>query len=90
MFDAARSGAFAAAASSGAAAPAARIQYGDCLSRRTFTPPWRIDDNINRELLLRDRSGRALAYAYYKDESGRRMAAPRQGAPDRPPSKSGD
>jgi hypothetical protein len=42
--------------------------------RRTFTPPWRVDDTSTESFCIRDRSGQALAYVYYEDESGRRMA----------------
>jgi hypothetical protein len=41
---------------------------------RTFTPPWRIDDASTESFCIRDAKGQALAYVYYEDETGRRMA----------------
>jgi hypothetical protein len=41
---------------------------------RTFTPPWRIDDTATESFCIRDAKGQALAYIYYEDETGRRMA----------------
>jgi hypothetical protein len=42
--------------------------------RCAFTPPWRIDDTSTESFRIRDRNGRALAYVYFEDETGRRMA----------------
>jgi endo-1,4-beta-D-glucanase Y len=39
-----------------------------------FTPPWRVDDTSAESFCIRDAKGRALAYVYYEDENGRRMA----------------
>ena len=44
---------------------------------RTFTPPWRIDDTSTESFCIRDAKGQALAYVYYEDETGRRMAMSR-------------
>jgi hypothetical protein len=41
---------------------------------RAFTPPWKVDDTSTESFCVRDRSGQALAYVYYEDEIGRRMA----------------
>ena len=41
---------------------------------RTFTPPWRIDETSTESFCIRDAKGQALAYVYYEDETGRRMA----------------
>jgi hypothetical protein len=40
---------------------------------RAFTPPWKIDE-ATESFCIRDRNGQALAYVYFEDESGRRMA----------------
>jgi hypothetical protein len=42
--------------------------------RRAFKPPWRIDDTSTESFCIRDRNGRALAYVYFEDETGRGMA----------------
>ena len=47
---------------------------GECPIHRTFTPPWRIDDTSTERFCIRDAKGQALAYVYYEDETGRRMA----------------
>jgi hypothetical protein len=43
------------------------------MSRR-FTPPWKIDDTSTESFCIRDAKGQALAYVYFEDENGRRMA----------------
>jgi hypothetical protein len=45
--------------------------------RRSFTPPWLIDDSSKESFCVRDAKGQALAYVYYEDETGRRMAMSR-------------
>jgi hypothetical protein len=40
--------------------------------RRRFSPPW--EDN-GACFIVRDHNGQALAYVYFEDEPGRRMAA---------------
>jgi hypothetical protein len=42
-------------------------------TRRAFTPPWKIDETTE-SFCVRDRNGQALAYVYFEDETGRRMA----------------
>jgi hypothetical protein len=42
-------------------------------ARRAFTPPWKIDE-ATESFCVRDRNGQALAYVYFEDETGRRMA----------------
>jgi hypothetical protein len=39
-----------------------------------FTAPWSADD-LGAAYVVRDQSGRALAYVYYESEAGRRSAA---------------
>jgi hypothetical protein len=41
---------------------------------RAFTPPWMVDDTSAENFCIRDAKGQALAYVYYEDETGRRMA----------------
>jgi hypothetical protein len=51
-----------------------------CFSRlppmtdRRCPPPWTIEDN-GACFIVRDHNGRALAYAYFENEPGRRSAA---------------
>ena len=40
-----------------------------------FPPPWTIDEANNACFMVRDSTGRALAYVYFEDEPGRRSAA---------------
>jgi hypothetical protein len=40
---------------------------------RRFPPPWRLDEGTE-SFVIRDAKGQALAYVYYEDETGRRMA----------------
>ena len=42
---------------------------------RRFAPPWTIDEANNACFIVRDNTGRALAYFYIEDEPGRRSAA---------------
>jgi hypothetical protein len=42
--------------------------------RRSFTPPWEIEDN-GACFIVRDANGQALSYVYYENEPGRRNAA---------------
>jgi hypothetical protein len=43
--------------------------------RRTFTPPWQVDDTTSREsFIIRDAKGQPLCYLYYEDENVRRMS----------------
>ena len=44
------------------------------MTPRTFTPPWVVDDTSTESFCIRDAKGQALAYVYYEDETGRRMA----------------
>jgi hypothetical protein len=44
------------------------------LPARRFPPPWTYEDN-GACFIVKDRSGRALAYVYYEEEPGRRSAA---------------
>lgn len=41
---------------------------------RRFAPPWDVEDN-GACLIVRDRGGQALSYAYYENDPGRRTAA---------------
>jgi hypothetical protein len=41
--------------------------------RRAFTPPWNIFE-ASESFCIRDSNGQALAYVYYEDDIGRRMA----------------
>jgi hypothetical protein len=43
-------------------------------SSRRFPPPWEIEDN-GACFIVRDHSGQALAYLYYENEPGSRVAA---------------
>jgi hypothetical protein len=38
-----------------------------------FTPPWQVDESTE-SFCIRDAKGQALAYVYFEDETGRRMA----------------
>jgi hypothetical protein len=42
--------------------------------RRSFTPPWEIEDN-GACFIVRDANGQAPSYVYYDNEPGRRNAA---------------
>ena len=42
---------------------------------RRIPPPWTIDEANDASFIVRDVSGRALAYVYFEDELGRRTAA---------------
>jgi hypothetical protein len=44
--------------------------------RRAFTPPWKIDE-ATESFCIRDQNGQELAYIYFEDEIGRRMAMKR-------------
>jgi hypothetical protein len=41
--------------------------------RRTFSPPWDVHE-ATESFCIRDAKGQALAYVYFEDETGRRMA----------------
>ena len=42
--------------------------------KRTFTPPWQVDDTTSREsFIIRDAKGQPLCYLYY-EENVRRMS----------------
>jgi hypothetical protein len=43
---------------------------------RRFPPPWTIDDN-GACFIVRDHNDQALAYVYFENEPGRRMATHR-------------
>jgi hypothetical protein len=40
---------------------------------RSFTRPWQVDE-ATESFCIRDAKGQALAYVYFEDETGRRMA----------------
>jgi hypothetical protein len=40
---------------------------------RGFTPPWQVDE-ATESFCIRDAKGQALAYVYFENETGRRMA----------------
>jgi hypothetical protein len=44
--------------------------------RRVFSPPWNVDE-ARETFCIRDAKGQALAYVYFEDETGRRMAMSR-------------
>ena len=44
--------------------------------RRVFSPPWNVDES-RESFCVRDAKGQALAYVYFEDETGRRMAMSR-------------
>jgi hypothetical protein len=44
--------------------------------RRVFSPPWNVDKS-RESFCIRDAKGQALAYVYFEDETGRRMAMSR-------------
>ena len=44
-------------------------------SNRHFPPPWSVEDYNNACYIVRDHDGQALAYVYYEQEPGRRLAA---------------
>jgi hypothetical protein len=41
---------------------------------RRLPAPWRVDNTSTESFCIRDAKGQALAYVYYEDETGRRMA----------------
>jgi hypothetical protein len=43
---------------------------------RRFSPPWTVDE-ATESFRIRDANGQVLAYVYYEDEPGRRMATHR-------------
>jgi hypothetical protein len=44
--------------------------------RRRFPPPWEVHE-ATESFCIRDAKGQALAYVYFEDETGRRMAMSR-------------
>jgi hypothetical protein len=44
----------------------------DALPRR-FPPPWSVED-IGAAFVVKDSAGQQLAYVYFEDEPGRRLA----------------
>ena len=42
---------------------------------RRFPPPWTIEEHNNACFIVKDATGKALAYFYFEDEPGRRSAA---------------
>ena len=40
---------------------------------RRFSPPWHVDE-ATESFCVRDANGQALAYVYFEDKTGRRMA----------------
>jgi hypothetical protein len=46
----------------------------DEVKARRFPPPWTSEENETC-FIVRDRTGRALAYVYYEEEPGRRTSA---------------
>jgi hypothetical protein len=45
------------------------------VERRSFPPPWDIEEANKSCFIVRDHSGQALAYVYFESEPGRRTAA---------------
>ena len=52
---------------------ARRRRVPDRVRRRRFPPPWAIEEHNDACFIVRDATGQALAYVYFKDEA-RRMA----------------
>jgi hypothetical protein len=46
------------------------------MAARRFPPPWSVDE-ATESFCIRDATGQALAYVYFKDEPGRRMTMKR-------------
>jgi hypothetical protein len=44
-------------------------------SPRRFPPPWTIEELNNACFVVSDANGQTLAYAYFEEEPGRRVAA---------------
>ena len=44
------------------------------MTERRFPPPWSVED-IGAAFVVRDHNGQQLAYVYFEDEPGRRLAA---------------
>ncbi len=42
---------------------------------RRFPPPWTIEEHNQACFIVKDATGQALAYIYFEDEAGRRLAA---------------
>jgi hypothetical protein len=49
----------------------------DEMTARRFPRPWDIEEINKAAFVVRDNNGTALAYVYFKEESGRRTAARR-------------
>jgi len=45
------------------------------VERRSFPPPWDIEEANKACFIVRDQNGQALAYVYFESEPGRRTAA---------------
>jgi len=45
------------------------------VERRSFPPPWDIEEANKACFIVRDHNGQALAYVYFESEPGRRTAA---------------
>ncbi len=44
------------------------------VAERRFPPPWSVED-IGAAFVVKENSGQKLAYVYYEEEPGRRLAA---------------
>jgi hypothetical protein len=44
------------------------------MERRRFPPPWSVEE-LEACFVVRDHNGQQLAYVYFEDEPGRKMAA---------------
>ncbi len=45
------------------------------MAPRRFPPPWSVEELNDVCFIARDHSGQQLAYVYFEDEPGRRLAA---------------
>ena len=44
-------------------------------AKRSFPPPWTVEEMNSPCFIVRDKNGQALAYVYFESDPGRRTAA---------------